>query len=555
MTMPQLRRRHLLSGVVGATALAGLPALASCSDAPGRPQSTAPADGGRSTATMPAYLPFDKVPTDYPGTEAGALAAYLGLTRPVTDAIGDVPGKGGPLSVMFESELPTPPMLAENAAWQNLNKALGVDLRMSIVAADQYKAKLATMLAGGELPDVLSLPVTGVAQLPRLVESKFTDLTEYLAGDAIQDYPMLAVRPPAMWRATIFNRKIFGIPTPNSFVAPNMVARKDILDQRGLDANVSSAAEFAELCMALTDAKNGIYADNRPAVTLNFVCEMFGVPNQWRVTNGQFTSQYVTEEYKQALDYTAQLWKKGVFRPDAFYAGTGAQIDDWGNGRTALFQWGGIGWTTPLISYGPKNPRFDLTFIHPPKAEGGGPARKRFTSGVYRMGAIRKGLEPDRVREILGVLNYIAAPYGTAEYLDVEYGVEGKDWNWKEAEAGRWLPERTDQGVRERTMMFYLSGSLLVVSAPGYPEITKRAYAYMKAAAEVGDPLPTAGLYSDTDSTKGVTWSKEITATIADIIQGRKAVSDWEAMVKRWRTDCGDRIAGEYAESHAAANG
>lgn len=554
MPQPSIRRRHLLTGVAGTAALAGVPALSACTE-PGGDASDAPANGGRSGVAMPTYVPFDKIPTDYPATEAGGLAAFLGIPKPAYDAITEVPGTGGAVSTIFETEIPNPPALPNNAAWQNLNKVLGVDLQMTPIASGEIAAKLATVLASDDLPDIVSLPSTGMAQLPKVLEAKFTDLTEYLSGDAVKDYPMLAARPESMWRSAIFNQKIFAVPTPNARVSGYLVARKDILDAKGLSSEVSSAEELTELYLALTDAKNGIYADNRPVSTFGFACEMFGAPNQWRVENGTFTSQYLTDEYKDALDYVAQLWKKGVFRPDAFYAGTQAQIDDWGSGRTAMFVWGGTGWSSPLASYGPKDPEFDLAFIQPPKAAGGGKAAKRLGSGVYKLGAIRKGAEPDRVRELLRVMNYIAASYGTAEWLDVYYGAEGDDWTWQEADGGLYLPQRTDRGNAERTMVFYVSGPLFTVSAPGYPEIAKRAYEFMKAAAETGEALPTAGLYSDTDTSRGATWAKDINALIGDIIQGRKQVSDWDELAKRWKADCGDAIAGEYAEALAAANG
>lgn len=553
MSHPLIRRRHLVSAMAGAAALAGIPALSACRTGDGGGSDTP--SGSGAGVTMPAYIPFDKIPTDYPATEAGGLAAFLGVPQPAYDAITDVPGNGGTVTTMFETEIPNPPAVENNVAWQNLNRVLGVDLKMAPVPSDEFAAKIATVLAGNELPDIVSLPSTGLAQMPKMLEAKFTDLTEYLAGDAIEDYPMLAVRPESMWKSAIFNQKIFGVPTPNARVSGYLVARKDMLDASGLSAQVGSAEELTELYVALTDAKNGVYADNRPTSTFGFACEMFGVPNQWRVDNGTFTSQYLTDEYKDALDYVAQLWKKGVFRPDAFYAGTQAQIDDWGSGRTAMFVWGGTGWTGPLTSYGPKNPSLDLAFVQPPKAAGGGMAAKRLGSGVYKLGAIRKGLEPDRVRELLRVMNYIAASYGTAEWLDVYYGVEGDDWTWQEADGGLSMPSRTERGEAERSMVFYTSGPLFTVSAPGYPEITKRCYEFMKAAAETGEALPTAGLFSDTDTTKGATWNKDINAMIADIIQGRKAVADWDDLAKRWQAECGDAIAGEYAEAHAAANG
>ncbi|RCK71239.1 hypothetical protein DT076_01965 [Desertihabitans brevis] len=75
--------------------------------------------------------------------------------------------------------------------------------------------KFDTTVAGGDLPDVVYVP-TDVAQLPRLMEAKFHDLTELLSGDAVAEYPALANLSPDLWRGCVFNGRIWGIPVPRA---------------------------------------------------------------------------------------------------------------------------------------------------------------------------------------------------------------------------------------------------------------------------------------------------------------------------------------------------
>src|SRR5699024_1177194 len=139
-------RRRVLTGA--AATVVAAPLLSSCRPGDG---GSSQAGGRRATVQLPTYQPFDEIRTDYPATEAGGLAAFLGVEKPAPEAIADVPGNGGAVSVAFETEIAAPPALKTNAHWQNLNDALGVDLQMQAIPTDQYDAKIATMLAGGDL--------------------------------------------------------------------------------------------------------------------------------------------------------------------------------------------------------------------------------------------------------------------------------------------------------------------------------------------------------------------------------------------------------------------
>ena len=50
---------------------------------------------------------------------------------------------------------------------------------------------------------------------------------------------------------------------------------------------------------------------------------------------------------------------------------------------------------------------------------------------------------PDRIKQLLKVINYVAAPFGTKEYLVANYGVQGQDYQLDE----NGNPTRTKQGV------------------------------------------------------------------------------------------------------------
>ena len=83
-------------------------------------------------------------------------------------------------------------------------------------------------------------PVPG---FPQFLESRAADLTPYLGGDAIKDYPNLAAHPTSVWKTTVYNGKIFGVGTP---LAPFFWVHwmhQELLEQMGSKAP-SSAADY-----------------------------------------------------------------------------------------------------------------------------------------------------------------------------------------------------------------------------------------------------------------------------------------------------------------------
>jgi hypothetical protein len=74
-----------------------------------------------------------------------------------------------------------------------------------LFAQADYITKLATVMAGNDLPDIMMIPgVTaqnpGIAYVTQFLEAKAADLTPCLAGDAAKDYPNLAALPSFAWK-------------------------------------------------------------------------------------------------------------------------------------------------------------------------------------------------------------------------------------------------------------------------------------------------------------------------------------------------------------------
>src|SRR5204863_6637049 len=98
-------------------------------------------------------------------------------------------------------------------------------VQFHVVQPVHYPIKLATVMATDDLPDVIlfsgGLNVNiggagggGTANLPTFLQTKCADLTPYLSGDAIKDYPFLAAIPTFAWQnsGSAFNGHLYMLP-------------------------------------------------------------------------------------------------------------------------------------------------------------------------------------------------------------------------------------------------------------------------------------------------------------------------------------------------------
>lgn len=534
---PQIARRILLKAS-GATALAAtIGGTASCSAAGDSPPVASTTD-----AALPTYMPYAAVKPDIPAANKNAIDGFLAYPEDPVDAVGGPVGVRDPISILAPLSVITPPAMKKNAFWQNLNESLGVTLDLTMVPASDYPNRFATTIAGGDLADVLRVP-SPTPQLAALARSKFADLTEYLSGDAIADYPLLANIPTATWQGALLNGRIMGVPMHLLPLSFRTEARADVIDKLGVSARFSSAAEFIEFCRAVTDPRANRWALLTPYPSY-FTRQICGVPNGWTITDGQFTNEVETVEYKRWLGLQATLWSEGLYHPQALTNPQSTTLFQ--GGQFVLYEVGGPGFAGAIGSFRKANPDFRVTPVVPPSYDGGGPAPVYVSSGNNGMTVINRALSPDRIRGILRVLNALAGPFGTKQYLDVRFGREGVDYTWQSGTG----PVLTAVGATEKIVTNYTPGAPMVNYAPGFPDATRTECAYEAQVGESAIPYPLAGLYSAENTSTGAALDAKIRNAALDIVTGRKELNSWDEVVRAWRSSGGNKIRTEFETSY-----
>jgi len=279
-----------------------------------------------------------------------------------------------------------------------------------------------------------------------------------------------------------------------------------------------------------------------------FVNEMVGVPNQWSVTDGKFTRDYETEQMRQALGIVAQMWKDGVINPDGFGAVDGNTEIAWMvSGKTKLFI-GAASWRNIGAAVKADDPNKSLIPVTTPKWDGGGTAKSYLGNGIFSVSALKKA-STDRITEVLRVMDWLAAPWGTQEQILRTQGVADWDYNIKDGDY-----VQTADGKAEMQVPTQYISACPIVHFSADQEITRLEYESEQEGMANGEPLSTLGLNSDTALTTGVTLDTKMMSLQGDVIQGRKSLSDWDTAVKTWRSGGGDTIRAEYEKAWAEAN-
>jgi putative aldouronate transport system substrate-binding protein len=146
---------------------------------------------------------------------------------------------------------------------------------------------------------------------------------------------------------------------------------------------------------------------------------------------------------------------------------------------------------------------------------------------------------------LLTICNWLAAPFGTQEYLFRKYGTKNVDYQLQHGE-----PTLTQKGNVETVLgLQYVADAPQIMYCPGMPRVTRTEYAFQQKVVPLAVGDPTIGHFSDTAATKGGQLDTKMTDVQNAILQGRQPLSSWDDAVVTWRKTGGDQIRREFAES------
>jgi putative aldouronate transport system substrate-binding protein len=527
----------------------------------GSPTSAAGSAGATGTARVqyPSYVPLPGATPDLPATDAGLEAGFFTYPSNHVKAVQDTPGSGGDVSVVTSITGSAPTPLDQNPGWQAVNKQLNANMKVQVVAASDYPTRLGTIMAGNDLPDLLYVTTAtgfvtkGVVQF---LEASYADLTPYLSGDAIKDYPNLAAFPPTAWKQTILDGAIRGVPVSRPCLQAVWFVNQTQFDAIGAP-HPTNADDFKKILLDLTSPQQNRWGMGAQGPAYGVIyngygdcpqAAMFGVPNNWKVDgNGTFTKDFETEQFKTTLAYVRDLYTSGVFYPDPTLTATTLKLG-FAAGKYAVMYQGWAVYPAEVWDAGRKaDPPMQLRTAAPFSSDTNTPIVWHQYGLNHGITVIKKA-SSDRIKELLHILNYLASPFGSQEELLTHYGVEGPDYNFDQ----NGNPVPTDKGLVDLNVSWrYIADRPQVLFDPNDSNFARQAYTEMQTMIPYLITDPSVGLYSATNASKGGPLIQTVLDGLADMVTGRAPMSNLAQLIGDWRTGGGDQIRAEFQQAYA----
>jgi putative aldouronate transport system substrate-binding protein len=530
------------------------------------------AASGRTNPALPSYIaPNLAAKPDYDAHDPRVTLAWDNYPKdPPTSWNKPAPGTGSKVQAFVVDYYPPPTPYDSNPTWQAVNKALNADIQMTQVAGSDYQLRMATLMAGNDIPDMIHLfaGITGAFVPPgtaEFVKSQCQDLTQFLAGDAIKDYPNLAAIPTYAWSnsACVINGALYSWPIHRylpglSFFFKNtdMWAAKV-----GADTVPKDAADLKRIVTELNDPSNGVWGmgavvngTGAPNMGILGYAMMFGAPNLWGMdASGKVVRDRETEQFKAAVGYVRDLWAAGLIWPDA-PSSNDARGNFVGKKFVTCVEGFGNSWNDFWLRGQQQNPptRFDL--ILPFSADANTKVQSFITGGYISTNVMKKA-NPDRVKELLRIVDFLAKPFGTQEDLLITYGLAPADYTI----GADGNPTLTADG-KSRSQYVpwqYMSDRPYATYYAGIPNYAKHVNDVERVLVDPKNAVAdvTLGYYSPTAaSSAGKQAEQKFTDGINNIILGRDPLSNFDQLRKDWQDSVGNKIKQEYNDAIAAAS-
>ena len=420
-------------------------------------------------------------------------------------------------------------------------------------------------MSSDDLPDIMHIffGYTVAPNLPDFFKAKCADLTPYLAGDAAKDYPNLAAIPTPAWKNSIsaVNGALYLVPIHRQMTSippygGNFFKNIDQWDaDLGQDFVPKNADDFKRALQQVTRPQQnqwgiGSFGTNNTLFGMGSFLQMFNAPNDWKLdSSGKLIKDYETEEYKAAVGYMRDLFAAGMYWPDSVQA-TMSRNDFVGKKFAVSPEGQGNSWVDFWQRGLQQQPPTRFGLIKPFSAVDGQKPITFLGTGFVSMNVLKKA-SPDRIKELLRIMNWLAAPFGSQEDLMLTYGLEGPDYTLD----AKGNPRTTPEGVGRAGYVpwRYIAQHPWVFYQADLPGFAKASHEAEQATLPLGVDDPTNGLYSPTIYSKGAVANMAFWDGLREIISGHAPMSNFDQLVSDWRTAAGDQVRKEYMDAIAAA--
>ncbi len=373
-------------------------------------------------------------------TSVGALALSAALG--VTGAMADTTLK---LVEVITSPERTETLKEMIATFEAANP--GVTVEVSSIPWGQAFEKVATMVAGGDIPDVIEMPDTWVAQYGGA--GHLVDLASYMSGwDGSK-----TLTQKTLDMATLVDGKTYMV--PYGFYLRAMFYNKKLLKEAGIDGPPATMQEFMDASMKVSamPGKSGYCLRGGPGGTNGWIMMAAAM-------NG--TNQFFTDEGKSRMNepgsvagiqFMLDLYQKGYAPKDAITWGFNEIVAGFYSSTCAFLDQD----PDALIAVAERMPAEDFAVAPMPK----GPAGKAFPTIGYSGWSMFEASE--HKDEAFALISSLSSPQSNAVFakrvgvLPIHKGADSDPFYATEQFKG-WFEELNSPDYVPTIMPTYLAG-------------------------------------------------------------------------------------------------
>ncbi|MBB6731257.1 hypothetical protein [Cohnella zeiphila] len=443
----------------------------------------------------------------------------------------------------FNAAAPVPPA-DKDVQHQMIEKAVNVDLQMVLPQAGEATTKLNTLIAGGDIPDLIFLK--NRADLANYYEQGIlADLTPYM-----DQFPKLKERfGQDSWDASTYQGKMIAVPGYDNVngVAHDILIRNDWLQKLHLQVP-TTPDELFNVMKAFTEQDpdgNGkkdtygfIGGMNKEGTLQTYGFDtlmwMFGVnpPAAIDVKDNQAQFLFTDPKMKEALTYIHNMMEAGVVDPDWVTMNTYDQLNE------KLFK-GKVGvmvndirrleadGTQKMQEVGGEVP--DWIVIPPMKGPYGDQIleTKTYQSNTW---AISSKASPEKITRILAMLEYLFTDEEAYPYF--AYGIKGVHWDMVDGKPKNLTSELTKEVKDEYAWVdhykFPRRGDDAEYFSFKNPKVTEYFEENQKYVAPT---LPGSALTPDPNDAKAADRQKYINEMLVKFMSGKEPLANWDSFL------------------------
>jgi len=453
---------------------------------------------------------------------------------------------------------------ADGRGVKMINEKFNMDYQINYIPQASYDDKLATVLASGKIPDIVTFQSGDLTNRYH----KFAKQGAFAAlDDYIKEYPSFRKIPPAVLDQFRVNGKLYAIPQYYPRFGFTTIVRKDWLDNLGLKPP-TNYEELKKVAIAFTkddpdkDGKNDTYGIAMGAnINPSFAQGPYWDPGAWyhKDAQGRFIPGIISNARKEIIQMYADLYKEGAITRDfatlnwadtnkEFYSGKAGIFIGTPRGMSQAYMEG-------LLAIDPSAEFVALDMFQAPDGSKGMTASRGFL-GMTTISA-ETGKDPAKMKRILGMIDYGRQfiPYD-------KQNDKNPDYDWLYGNAGQGYDMVDGKPVLKKTAsteglypLVYFVDSVAwpakdtdVDYPAGYsnPKLIKLTSEIMKNYSTMKYyQSPNYPVISQTELDKGADLTKYLYDEQTKMIAGQRPISDWDKMVGEWKAKGGEQIIKE----------